>query len=104
MNIADMIGKVRNMQDDMKKMREELENTIVEGESGAGMVKVTMSGDNKLRKVEVDDSIMSDKTMMQDLIVAAVNNAFEKVQEKLNENMKNIQSGIPNIPGMDLFK
>lgn len=99
-----MIGKVRNMQDDMKRMREELENTVIEGESGAGMVKVTMTGDNKLRKIEIDDTILTDKAMMQDLVVAAVNNALDKVQEKLSENMKNIQSGIPNIPGLDLFK
>ncbi len=104
MNIADIMGKVRNMQDDMKKMREELESTEITTESGAGLVKVTMRGDNKLIGIDIDDSILDDKKMMTDLIIAAVNSAQEKVQEKLNENMKSLQGGLPNIPGMDLFK
>jgi|GEM_PF-62582 len=104
MNIADIIGRVRNMQDDMKKMREELEKTQIVSESGAGLVKVTMTGDNKVRSVEIDDSLFADKKMMTDLIIAAVNGAHEKVQERLSENMKSLQGGLPDIPGLDMFK
>lgn len=92
------------MQEDMKKMREELESTVIEAESGAGMVKVQMTGDGKVRNIDIDDSIMNDKKMMTDLVVAAVNSAQEKVQEKLNQNMQSLQGGLPNIPGMDLFR
>ncbi|GAB5466124.1 MAG: YbaB/EbfC family nucleoid-associated protein [Candidatus Kapaibacteriales bacterium] len=104
MNIADMIGKVRSMQDDMKKMREQLEKREISSESGAGMVKCVMTGDNKLVSLDIDDSLLSDKKMLQDLVIAAVNAGQEKVQDTVSEEMKSLSGGLPNIPGMDLFR
>jgi DNA-binding YbaB/EbfC family protein len=76
-----------------------------EGEAGAGMVKVTVNGDRKVVKIDMDESLITpqDKEMLSDLIVAATNIAMEQIEGKIKEEMKSATEGMmPNIPGMDL--
>lgn len=83
----------------MESMREQAHKTIVTGESGGGLVKVTMNGTFTVRSIEIDESLLSDKTILQDLIVAAINIAHDKVEKSMQEQMSSLTSGL-SIPGM----
>lgn len=97
-----MMGKVKDVQEKVKKVQEDLVNKTVLGESGAGMVKVTANGNRQVIKIETDASL-SDLGMAKDLIIAAVNNAIEKADEMAREEIKKETEGMmPNIPGLDL--
>ena len=104
-NPMEMLGKLKEMQSEMEKAKERLNDLTVVGESGGGMVKVTVNANRKVLKIEVDPELVSkeDKEMMEDLITAAVNMAIEKAEETAREEINKISSGmIPNIPGFDL--
>jgi len=99
-----MMGKVKEMQSKMKEAQERLEFIQETGEAGAGMVRATVNGKKQVISVEIDESLLTkdDKDMVQDLTVAAINNALEKADLKAKEEIKNSTEGIlPNIPGMD---
>ena len=99
-----MMGKVKEMQAKMKEAQDNLEFITETGEAGAGMVKATVNGKKKILSVEIDESLMTvaDKEMVQDLTVAAINIALDKVDIKAKEEIKKSTDGVlPNIPGMD---
>ncbi len=105
MDIMGMMGKVKEAQAKIKEAQSKLVHLTATGESGAGMVKVTVNGERKVLKLEFDESLLSpkDKEMLSDLIVAATNIAMETIEGKIKSEMKNATDGmIPNIPGMDL--
>ncbi|GAB5524181.1 MAG: YbaB/EbfC family nucleoid-associated protein [Roseivirga sp.] len=100
-----MMGKVKEVQAKVKKVQEQLEFIEETGEAGAGMVKATVNGKKKVISIDIDESLITkdDKDMIQDLTVAAINNAMDKVDIKIQEEIKDSTDGImPNIPGMDL--
>ncbi|GHE60679.1 MULTISPECIES: YbaB/EbfC family nucleoid-associated protein [Roseivirga] len=100
-----MMGKVKEMQAKMKEAQEKLEFIEETGEAGAGMVKATVNGKKSVVSIEIDESLLSkdDKEMLQDLTVAAINNAMEKADIRAKEEIKKSTEGLmPNIPGMDL--
>jgi len=98
-----MMRKAQQMQEDMKKAQEEIANMEVEGQSGGGMVKVLMNGRHELRKVELDDSLMSDdKEMIEDLVAAAVNDAVRKIEQQSSEKMSGVTAGMDLPGGMKL--
>lgn len=88
------------MQKDMKKVQDELENLQIEGQSGGGIVKVVVNGKKEPKTVIIDDSILKeDKDMVEDLILAAMKNAFDNAEKESSEKMKSVTGGMPNIPG-----
>ena len=98
-----MMRKAQQMQEDMKKAQEEIANMEVEGQSGGGMVKVLMNGRHELRKVDLDDSLMSDdKEMIEDLVAAAVNDAVRKIEQQSSEKMSGVTAGLELPGGMKL--
>lgn len=100
-----MMGKVKDMQARMKEVKDNLVNITAEGESGAGLVKALANGSKQVIRIDIDPSLLkeSDKTILQDLIVAAVNNALKNAEEKAQTEFKQKTEGLlPNIPGMDL--
>lgn len=100
-----MMGKVREMQEKIKKAQEDLVNLQTTAESGGGMVKATVNGKKQLLSLEIDDSLVNsdDKEMLSDLVVAAVNMAMENADAMAKEELKKSTEGIlPNIPGFDL--
>lgn len=100
-----MMGKVKEMQSKMKEAQEKLAFIEETGEAGAGMVKATVNGKKQVISIVIDESLLTrdDKEMVQDLTVAAINNALEKAEIRAKEEIKNSTEGIlPNIPGMDL--
>jgi len=98
-----MMGKVKELQDKMKEAQEELKSITAEGESGAGMVKVTVNGEKQVIKMEIDPSLYDDKDLLKDLIIGAVNNGVKEAEAKAKEHLQKSTQGImPNIPGFDI--
>ena len=93
------------MQAKMTTLQKELETREVEASSGGGMVKVQVNGEKALIGLEIDDSLinLTDKNMMRDLVIAAVNKAVAEADIQSKEHIKKSTEGLmPNIPGMDL--
>lgn len=98
--LAGLMKQAQAMQENMKKAQEELGNVEVVGESGAGLVKVTMSCKHDVRRVEIEPSLLGeDKEMLEDLIAAAFNAALKKAEDTSSEKMGKITSAIPGLPG-----
>ncbi len=96
--IGDLMKQAQEMQANMQKMQEELAKAEVEGQAGAGLVSVLMTGRHDVKQVSIDDSLMSeDKEILEDLLAAAVNDAVRKVEASSREKMAGMTSGM-NLP------
>lgn len=104
-DLMGMMSKVRDMQARMQKMQEELEELEFEGQSGGGMVKVVMSGKGDLKRLAIDPSLAKpdEVEILEDLIVAASQDAKSKVEAGMQEKMAEVTGGLPIPPGMKLF-
>lgn len=104
--VAGLMKQAQQMQENMKKAQDELARVEVEGQSGAGMVKVIMTCAHDVKRVMLDDSLLADaaedKEMLEDLIAAAVNDAVRKVETTTQERMAGFTSGLSLPPGMKL--
>ena len=100
--LAGLMKQAQQMQENMKKMQDALAEIEVEGESGAGMVKVQMTCKHDVRRVTIDPSVMDDKEMLEDLLAAAVNDAVRRVEATTQEKMAGFTSGLNLPPGMKL--
>ncbi len=101
--LGDMMKQVQKMQARMEEIQKQLEEMTVEGTAGGGMVKVTSNGKNEILSISIDPEVVdkSDVDMLQDLIIAAVNQARQKVQELQSEQMAGLTGGL-KIPGLNL--
>lgn len=100
--IAGLMKQAQQMQDNMKKMQDSLGDIEVEGQSGAGMVKITITYKHDVRRVVIDPSVMDDKEMLEDLVAAAVNDAVRRVESTTQEKMSGFTSGLNLPPGFKL--
>ena len=103
-DLGGLMAQAQQMQQKMKELQEQLERQEIVGSSGAGMVTVTVNGKGETRKVDIDASLFKpdDKGVVEDLIVAAANDARGKVEETVQEQMKSITGGLPLPPGFKL--
>ena len=102
-DFSDLITQAKKMQEKMKETQEVLKKIEVEGISGGNAVKVTMNGDGELKKIYFDDSILKEsKEMIEDLIVAAHNDAKSKVKKKTSEEISKVTGGVTLPPGFKL--
>jgi len=103
-DLGGLMAQAQQMQQKIKDLQAELERQEIVGSSGAGMVKVTLDGKGATRRVEIDASLFKpdDKGVVEDLIVAAANDARSKVEEAMQEQMKQITGGLPLPPGFKL--
>jgi len=103
-NINNIMKKAQEMQEELKKKKEELAEKEVEATSGGGMVKVVVNGNEEVIDIKIEKEVIDpdDSEMLEDLILAAVNNAKEKAREIKQEEMGDITGGmdLPNIPGL----
>ncbi len=98
--IAGLMKQAQAMQDNLKKAQEELALLEVTGESGSGLVKVTTTCKHEARRVSIDASLLADdKDMLEDLLVAALNDAHRKAEALSEEKMGKLTSGMPGLPG-----
>ncbi|MBP6902947.1 MAG: YbaB/EbfC family nucleoid-associated protein [Burkholderiaceae bacterium] len=99
--LAGLMKQAQAMQDNLKKAQDELATIEVTGESGAGLVKVTMTCKHDVRRVAIDPSLLADdKDMLEDLVAAAFNDAVRRVETTTQEKMGKLTAGMPQIPGM----
>ena len=103
-NIGNMMKQAQQLQKKMADAQEKLNAIEVEGSSGGGMVKVIATAKGDIKRIMIDDSLMSkeEKEMTEDLIVAAINDAKQKGEEVSQEEMKSLTGGIPLPPGMKM--
>lgn len=101
--LAGLMKQAQQMQENMRKMQEQLATVEVEGQSGAGLVKVLMTCKHDVKRVAIDPSLLADdKDMLEDLVAAAVNDAVRKVEATVQEKMAGFASGLGLPPGMKL--
>ncbi len=101
--IAGLMRQAQQMQDNMKKVQDELADIVVQGAAGGGLVKVDMSCRNDVRRITIDPSLFEDdKDMLEDLIAAAFNDALRKAEATSQEKMASVTAGMPIPPGMKL--
>ena len=99
--LAGLMKQAQAMQDNLKKAQEELAHIEVEGESGAGLVKVVMTCKHDVKRVSIDPSLLADdKDMLEDLVAAAFNDAVRRAAATSDEKMGKLTAGMPMPPGM----
>jgi DNA-binding YbaB/EbfC family protein len=101
-NIGQMMKQAQMMQENMRRMQEQLGTMEVEGQSGSGMVKVVMTCKHETRRVSIDPSLTADREMLEDLLVAAFNDAARKVEETVSQKMGSLTAGMGLPAGMKL--
>ena len=101
--LAGLMKQAQQMQENMRKMQEQLASVEVEGQSGAGMVKVVMTCKHDVKRISIDASLIGDdKEMLEDLVAAAVNDAVRRVEATVQEKMSGVTAGMGLPPGMKL--
>ena len=103
-NISDLMKQAKEMQDKMQELQKKVEQTEVEGTAGGGMVKITINGKHIATKVEIDPELINveEKDVLEDLFVAAINDATKKVSENMNNELGSMSGGLNLPPGMKL--
>jgi len=100
--LGNLMKQAQEMQANLQKAQEELANMEVTGESGGGMVKVTMTGRHDVRRVHIAAELMDDREMLEDLVAAAVNDAARRIETESKERMSGLTAGFSLPPGMKL--
>ena len=101
--IGQLMKQAQQMQADMQKVQAEMASLTVTGESGAGLVRITMTCKHELKRLEIDDSLIGDdKEMLEDLIIAAFNDAVRRVEKTVQEKFSGMTAGLSLPPGMKL--
>ncbi len=101
-NIGQLMKQAQMMQDNMRRMQEQLGTIEVEGLSGSGMVKISMTCKHEVRRVSIDPSLTADREMLEDLLVAAINDAARKAEATIAEKMGSLTAGMGLPPGLKL--
>lgn len=103
-NIANLMKQAQNIQQKLGELKEELEREEISASSGGGMVTVTMNGKQKITAIKIDPTVVNaeDISMLEDLILVAVNEAQDRVQAMVKERMTSLTGGIPLPPGLEL--
>jgi hypothetical protein len=95
--MAGMMQKAKQMQEDMEAAQEEIKLITCEGISGSGSIKIILNGEYKITSINIDNSLLTDKEMLEDLIMMAFNDASSKVNSASKDTMKNVTGGL-NLP------
>jgi DNA-binding YbaB/EbfC family protein len=101
-NIAQLMQQAQKMQENLQRAQEELAKLEVTGSAGGGMVSITLTGKMECRNVRIEPSVLSDAEMTEDLIVAAINDAVNKVNAESQAKMSGATAGMPIPPGMKI--
>ena len=99
-DFSDLLSQAKKMQEKMKQTQEALKNIEIEGTSGADSVRIIMNGDGEIKKIHLDDKLLKEtKEIIEDLIVAAHNDAKSKLKQKTTEEISKVTGGINLRPG-----
>ena len=101
--LSNILKQAQKMQEELQKTQEKLAQEKTTGESGGGLVKVTMNGKYEVERVEIDPTLLEeDKEMLEDLVAAAINATEQRIGEKMQENIANLTPGLQLLPGIKL--
>lgn len=101
--MGNLMKQAQKMQENLQKAQQEVANMVVTGESGAGLVKVDMTGRHDVKQINIDESLMEeDKEILEDLIAAAVNDAVRKVESESQRKMEKVTGGMQMPPGFNM--
>ena len=101
--LAGLMKQAQQMQDNLKRVQEELAQIEVEGQSGAGLVKATVTCRSEVRRIQIDPSLLADdRDMLEDLVVAALNDASRRAEQTSSDRMGSVTSGLPLPPGFKM--
>jgi DNA-binding YbaB/EbfC family protein len=101
--LAGLMKQAQQMQDNMKRVQDELAQVEVEGQSGAGLVKATVTCRNEVRRISIDPSLLADdRDMLEDLVVAALNDALRRAEQTSSQRMGAVTAGLPLPPGFKM--
>ena len=100
-----MMGKLKETQQKIEETKKRLDSVLIDEQSSDGLLKVTLTANRTIKSIEIDDSLLEDKEQLEDYLVLVMNKAIEKAT-KVNEAELGAvaQDGMPNIPGLDMFK
>jgi|TARA_R100000789_G_C3017399_1_gene152738 DNA-binding YbaB/EbfC family protein len=104
-DISGMMGKLKEAQQKVEETKKRLDTVLVDEVSGDEKIKVTLTANRTIKAISIDDSLLNDAEELEDYLIITLNKAIEKAS-KINENEMAVaaKSGMPNIPGMDMFK
>ena len=101
--LGDIMKQAQKMQENLQRAQDEIADTEVQGEAGAGMVKIVMTGRHDVKRVEIEPSLLTtDKEMLEDLVAAAVNDANRRVEKATQDKMVDVTSGLGLPAGIKL--
>jgi nucleoid-associated protein EbfC len=104
-DIMGMMGKLKETQQKIEETKKRLDSVLIDEQSNDGLLKVTLTANRAVKSIEIDDSLLEDKEQLEDYLVLVMNKAIEKATN-VNEAELGAaaKDGMPNIPGMDMFK
>lgn len=104
-DLMGMMGKLKETQQKIEETKKRLDGVLIDEQSSDGLLKVTLTANRTVKSIEVDDSLLEDKEQLEDYLVLVINKAIEKATKVNDAELGAVaQDGIPNIPGLDMFK
>lgn len=104
-DLMGMMGKLKETQQKIEETKKRLDSVLIDEQSNDGLLKVTLTANRKIKSIDIDDSLLSDKEQLEDYLVLVLNKAIEKATNVNEAELGAVaKDGMPNIPGMDLFK
>ncbi len=102
---GDMMGKLKEAQQKVEATKKRLDTVLIDENSSDGLLKITLTANREIKKVEIDDSLLEDKEQLEDYLVVTLNKAIKKATDVNEAEIGAVaKEGMPNIPGMDMFK
>ena len=102
---GDMMGKLKEAQQKVEATKKRLDTVLIDENSSDGLLKITLTANREIKKVEIDDSLLEDKEQLEDYLVVTLNKAIKKATDINEAEIGAVaKEGMPNIPGMDMFK
>jgi len=100
-----MMGKLKETQQKIEETKKRLDTVLVDEQSNDGLLKVTLNANRKIKTIEIDESLLQDKEQLEDYLILTLNKAIEKATNVNEAELGAVaKDGMPNIPGMDMFK
>ncbi len=100
-----MMGKIKETQQKMEETKKRLDTVLVDEKSNDGLLKVTLTANRKIKSIDIDESLLSDKEQLEDYLILVLNKAIEKATGVNEAELAAVaKEGMPNIPGMDMFR
>ena len=104
-DLMGMMGKLQEAQQKIEETKKRLDNVLIDEQSSDGLLKVTLTANRAVKSIEIDDSLLEDKEQLEDYLVLVMNKAIEKATKVNEDELAAVaQDGMPNIPGLDMFK